>query len=78
GGLSLADLVAQASEASRARFGTSQLAPPPNPRPRAVPPPVTPAAVQAGASHDRLKSILSEIEDAAARARAWRPDPHRK
>lgn len=78
GGLSLADLVAQASEASRARFGTSQLAPPPSPRPRAVPPPVTPAAVQAGASHDRLKSILSEIEDAAARARAWRPDPHRK
>jgi branched-chain amino acid transport system ATP-binding protein len=72
GGLSLADLVAQASSASRAQLGTSQPAAPP--RPRAMPAPMTPAAN----SQDRLKSVLSEIEEAAARARAWRPDPHRK
>ncbi|MDP2084700.1 MAG: ABC transporter ATP-binding protein [Gemmobacter sp.] len=75
GGLSLADLVAQASDASRARFGSSQPAPPPAARPRAMPPPVTPTST--AQPQDRLKSVLSEIEEAAARARAWRPDPHR-
>lgn len=74
GGLSLADLVAQAATASRAQLGTSQPAAPP--RARTMPTPLTPSSTFN--PQDRLKSVLSEIEEAAARARAWRPDPHRK
>lgn len=77
GGLSLADLVARAASASRAGIGASQPAPPPTARPRALPSPVAPSATTAN-PQDRLKSVLSDIEEAAARARAWRPDPHRK
>lgn len=73
-GLSVDDLVAEATAASRARQGTAQ------PRaPRPVPPTPAPRAdiMAPAAGGDRLKSVLAEIEDAAARARAWRPDPRR-
>lgn len=79
GGLSLNDIIAEASRASRAEHGTTMPSPPPRGRP------ATPAAqnlpampsLGAGNSQDRLKSVLKEIEDAAARARTWRPDPNR-
>ena len=78
GGLSVQGLVAQASEASRARYGATTPGPAPAPRamPASVAGPAMPNLSLAGA--DRLKSVLSEIEEAAARARGWRPDPHRK
>lgn len=85
GGLSLNDIIAEASRASRAEHGTSMLSPPPRSHPAA--PPRSGAGTQIstlaspsldmGNSQDRLKSVLKEIEDAAARARAWRHDPNR-
>jgi len=81
GGLSLSDLVSQASEASRARAGTANPAPPPQAS-RRIKPAYTMPSIDPGAltetSHDRLNAILTEIETAAAKARAWRPDPARK
>jgi len=81
GGLSLSDLVSRASAVSRARSGTADPAPPPQtparPAPHQTMPSLDPGAFS-GASHDRLKSVLTEIETAAAQARAWRPDPARK
>ncbi|WP_117194306.1 ABC transporter ATP-binding protein [Rhizobium terrae] len=91
GGLSVGDLVAQASQASRAQYGGSMPAAPPRtympnpgtsngsanrsglPSPSLAPPPIP--ATGLGNGQDRLKSVLKEIEDAAARARAWRRDP---
>ncbi|GGD25818.1 hypothetical protein GCM10011358_07860 [Sinisalibacter lacisalsi] len=82
GGLSLSDLVAEASAASRARYGGASPPPPPSPattRPVAsYTVPALDTAALTGASHDRLNAILTEIETAAAQARAWRPDPARK
>lgn len=80
GGVSLAGLVASASEASRARYGAANPAPPPDSRPRALPAFTAPSPLASadGGPGDRLKSVLSEIEEAAARARTWRPDPNRK
>jgi len=81
GGLSLSDLVAQASAASRARYGGANPPPPPTPPARSgpafAPPSLDPGALGA-TNQDRLNAVLSEIEAAAAQARAWRPDPARK
>ncbi|HSF64307.1 MAG TPA: ABC transporter ATP-binding protein, partial [Paracoccaceae bacterium] len=75
GGVSVADLVARAAEDSRARV-TATPGPASAPaRPRMPAPPA--AAPSLGAGQDRLSSALREIEEAAARARAWRPDPPR-
>jgi branched-chain amino acid transport system ATP-binding protein len=74
-GQPLDDLVARAAEASRAAYGTARPAPPPQPRPTPVPPRLT---TSTATDTDRLKSILTEIEEAAARARTWRPDSPRK
>ncbi|ADZ72367.1 ABC transporter ATP-binding protein [Polymorphum gilvum] len=71
GGLSIGDLVAQASEESRARYGASQPSPPPRPR-ASAPTPMPVPVLEPGRSDTRLNAVLSEIEDAAARARAWR------
>lgn len=72
-GMSMEDIVAEAARQSRATYG-SAAAPWPRAPQSAVPPlPVSPTAP----SGDRLKSILSEIEDAAQAARAWRPDRRR-
>jgi branched-chain amino acid transport system ATP-binding protein len=75
GGQSLADLVDRAAKASRAAYGSSRLAPPPLPPLMPVPPRLTTSTAN---DADRLKSVLTEIEEAAARARSWRPDPNRK
>jgi len=75
GGQELSDLVARAAKASRAAYGTAQPAPVPQPRPLPVPPRLTSSTAS---DTDRLKSVLTEIEEAAARARTWRPDPNRK
>lgn len=78
GGLSLNDIIAEASRASRAEHGTTMPSTPPRGRVTAPPPsyPASPS-LEMGNSQDRLKSVLKEIEDAAARARAWRHDPNR-
>ncbi|CDZ27837.1 Hypothetical protein NGAL_HAMBI1146_43090 [Neorhizobium galegae bv. officinalis] len=78
GGLSLNDIIAEASRASRAEHGMTMPSTPPRGRVTA-PPPSLPAmpSLTMGNSQDRLKSVLKEIEDAAARARAWRHDPNR-
>ncbi|MBS0123791.1 ABC transporter ATP-binding protein [Thetidibacter halocola] len=77
-GRSVADLVAKAAESSRARVGTG-VTPRPAPRPAQQDRrPAQPMPDPRADSSDRLKSVLAEIEDAAARARAWRPDTHRK
>ncbi|WP_037086140.1 ATP-binding cassette domain-containing protein [Neorhizobium vignae] len=77
GGLSLNDIIAEASRASRAEHGTTMPSAPP--RNQATAPPSLPASpsLEMGNSQDRLKSVLKEIEEAAARARAWRHDPNR-
>ncbi|CDZ72453.1 Hypothetical protein NGAL_HAMBI2610_40770 [Neorhizobium galegae bv. orientalis] len=77
GGLSLNDIIAEASRASRAEHGTTMPSAPP--RNRATTPPSLPASpsLEMGNSQDRLKAVLKEIEEAAARARAWRHDPNR-
>ncbi|CDZ64158.1 Hypothetical protein, partial CDS, partial [Neorhizobium galegae bv. orientalis] len=77
GGLSLSDIVAEASRASRAEHGTAMPSAPP--RGHSTVPPSYPASpsLEMGNSQDRLKSVLKEIEEAAARARAWRHDPNR-
>ncbi|WP_105401708.1 ABC transporter ATP-binding protein [Neorhizobium sp. T7_12] len=77
GGLSLGDIIAEASRASRAEHGTAMPSAPPRGH-TAVPPsyPASPS-LEMGNSQDRLKSVLKEIEEAAARARAWRHDPNR-
>ncbi|SMC98888.1 ABC transporter ATP-binding protein [Rhizobium sp. RU36D] len=79
GGLSLNDIIAEASRASRAEHGTTMPSPPPRARTATPQPtsfPATPSLAM-GNSQDRLKSVLKEIEDAAARARTWRPDQNR-
>ncbi|CDZ68070.1 Hypothetical protein, partial CDS, partial [Neorhizobium galegae bv. orientalis] len=77
GGLSLNDIVAEASRASRAEHGTAMPSAPL--RGHSTVPPSYPASpsLEMGNSQDRLKSVLKEIEEAAARARAWRHDPNR-
>ncbi|WP_370649308.1 ABC transporter ATP-binding protein [Neorhizobium galegae] len=77
GGLSLNDIIAEASRASRAEHGTAMPSAPP--RGHSTVPPSLPASpsLEMGNSQDRLKAVLKEIEEAAARARAWRHDPNR-
>ncbi len=75
-GLALDNVVADAAAASRAGYGTT---PPPrasSPRPAAAAATVLPPTGSAMGA-DRLKAALAEIEQAAAAARAWRPDPRR-
>jgi branched-chain amino acid transport system ATP-binding protein len=80
--VSIADLVARAAEASRAAHGTAQ--PVPLPRPATTPrallsrPVLTHVTSGTVADADRLQAVLTEIEEAAARARTWRPDPNLK
>ncbi|UIK08644.1 ATP-binding cassette domain-containing protein (plasmid) [Neorhizobium galegae] len=70
GGLSLNDIIAEASRASRAEHGTAMPSAPP--RGHSTVPPSLPASpsLEMGNSQDRLKAVLKEIEEAAARARA--------
>lgn len=84
-GISIDDLVARASATSR-----QTVVSPKTPKPTSPPRPLTysesvnPSPAPTGQapdlkanSSDRLAQILSEIEDAARRAEAWRPTPHR-
>jgi branched-chain amino acid transport system ATP-binding protein len=77
GGIDIGGLVSKARAASEAAYGTAR-ADTPRPTPPAAParPPGT-KMPDLGSSADRLRTVLSEIEDAAARARAYRP-PNRK
>ncbi len=77
GGIDIGGLVSKARAASEATYGTARAD---APRPALPPAPPRPGAAKMpdlGSSADRLKSLLAEIEDAAQRARAYRP-PHRK
>lgn len=77
GGVDIGSLVARARAASEATYGTVRTD---APRPTLPPAPTRPAATKMpdlGSSADRLKTLLAEIEDAAQRARAYRP-PNRK
>ncbi|GGB11931.1 ABC transporter ATP-binding protein [Allosediminivita pacifica] len=73
-GAPVTDMVARAADLSRQRGGTVRPARRPEATPRSTPtfPDLT------SGSDDRLQSILAEIEDAAARARDWRPARPRK
>ena len=75
-GLSIQDLVAEASEKSRSSYGASIPVPPSRQALQPAPAQLSSPSIEPGKSQDRLKSVLQEIEDAAARARAWRPDPN--
>lgn len=77
GGLTLSDIIAEASRVSRAEHGN--VTPAGLPRDRTTVTPSYPASpsLEMVNSQDRLKSVLKEIEEAAARARAWRHDPKR-
>lgn len=69
-GLSLEEVVAEASRQSRASFGKAAA-----PRPRVAP--ILMASPTPTSNGDRLQTVLSEIENAAQAARAWRPDQRR-
>jgi branched-chain amino acid transport system ATP-binding protein len=76
GGIDLDSLVSRARQSSAAAVSTRRPngpngATPPAPRPPATPMP------DLGNSADRLRAALREIEEAAARAQAYRP-PNRK
>lgn len=77
GGLVLSDIIAEASRASRAEYGTVTPAAPPRGHTTVTQPHPASPSLETGNSQDRLKSVLKEIEEAAARARAWRHDPNR-
>jgi branched-chain amino acid transport system ATP-binding protein len=75
GALSIDDLVARARAISAASVSPRDTAPrggPKSPPAPAVAPLSMPAL---GDSRDRLRAALREIEEAAARARDWRPTP---
>ncbi len=84
GGIDIGALVSKAATTSRAGLngrGTGRTPTPP-PAPRITPAPDLPRSAPSlpptpmpdlAATGDRLKSILAEIEEAAARARAYRP-----
>lgn len=72
-GMSMDDIVAEAARQSRAAYGSAA---PPRPRWPNNTAPTHPVSL-ATTSGDRLQSVLSEIEEAAQAARAWRPDPRR-
>jgi branched-chain amino acid transport system ATP-binding protein len=85
GGLSLNDIIAEASRASRAEYGTTMPAAPPRGRPVVSPysgastqisTPASPS-LSIGGSENRLKSVMREIEEAAARAQTLRHDANR-
>lgn len=73
-GAPVTDMVARAADLSRQRGGTSRPARRSEATPHRAP---TFPDLTAG-SDDRLQSILAEIEEAAARARDWRPSRPRK
>ncbi len=76
-GLSIGDLVSEATQSSRERFGHTLPPAPPRPRrsgARAMP---TIPSTGPGNSQDRLQSVLKEIEEAAVRARTTPRDPRR-
>ncbi|MBO3761797.1 ABC transporter ATP-binding protein [Ciceribacter sp. L1K22] len=80
-GVSISDLVAEASRKSRAEHGHAVPTTPARVATyRTAPTPYTggsPALDAGGASDDRLKAVLKEIEEAAAHARAWRSGANR-
>ncbi|WP_375257221.1 ATP-binding cassette domain-containing protein [Citreimonas sp.] len=74
-GIAIGDLVARASDTSRAatRSGRADAAPKPVTRSEQAAPPRGAMPRLDTDSRDRLSQILTEIEEAAARAEAWRP-----
>ncbi len=77
-GIDLGDLVARAADTSRLSVRSSRTAArrsAPIPDPRSAPRPATPKIDTD--SRTRLTEILTEIEDAARRAEAWRPGSRR-
>ncbi|WP_137130802.1 ABC transporter ATP-binding protein [Rhizobium sp. FY34] len=77
GGLSLNDIVAEASRSSRAQHERLPRAPQAGSRSSAEIPRAPSPSLSLGSSQDRLKSVLQEIEDAAARAQTLRHDGNR-
>lgn len=84
-GIAIGDLVARASATSRETVTAPKTPKPTSPaRPLTQSQPVKPSPAPTGQapdlkanSRDRLAQILSEIEDAARRAEAWRPTPRK-
>ena len=79
GGLSLNTIIAEANRASRAHIEATS---PPTPAPprgatHAAPTKIPSPSLSIGGSEDRLKSVMREIEEAAARAQARRHDANR-
>jgi branched-chain amino acid transport system ATP-binding protein len=79
GGLSLNNIIAEASRASRTQVETASpaISAPPRRATQAAPPKVSSPSLAIGGSEDRLKSVMREIEEAAARAQARRHDANR-
>jgi branched-chain amino acid transport system ATP-binding protein len=77
GGIDIGSLVSRARESSEAAYGAARADAPRPTLPAAPPRPTATKMPDLGSSADRLKTMLAEIEDAAARARAYRP-PNRK
>jgi branched-chain amino acid transport system ATP-binding protein len=79
GGLSLNNIIAEASRASRTQVETASpaISAPPRRAAQAAPPKVSSPSLAIGGSEDRLKSVMREIEEAAARAQARRHDANR-
>lgn len=73
-GAPVTDMVARAADLSRQRGGATR----PARRPEATPHRAPAFPDLTAGSDDRLQSILAEIEEAAARARDWRPSRPRK
>jgi branched-chain amino acid transport system ATP-binding protein len=76
GGIDIDSLVSRARQSSAATVSTRRANGPNGATPAAPRPPATPLP-DLGNSADRLRAALREIEEAAARAQAYRP-PNRK
>ncbi|WP_313791077.1 ABC transporter ATP-binding protein [Neorhizobium turbinariae] len=76
-GLSIGELVSEASQSSRERYGNALPAAPPRSPILTAPTMPNMPSTGPGNSQDRLQSILKEIEEAAVRARTAPRDPRR-
>ncbi|AXV17659.1 ABC transporter ATP-binding protein (plasmid) [Neorhizobium sp. SOG26] len=76
-GLSIGELVSEASQSSRERYGNTLPAAPPRSLVFTAPTMPNIPSTGPGNSQDRLQSILKEIEEAAIRARTAPRDPRR-
>jgi len=76
-GLSIGELVSEASQSSRERYGNALPAAPPRSPIFTAPTMPNIPSTGPGNSQDRLQSILKEIEEAAIRARTAPRDPRR-